>query len=90
MEDCDAIEVAPAPTDGVYADLAADLAVRCPPLRVRASSPQTDTNRGFILAQVAELTGRANRWDHLQDFNWLRATPSPHWRVAAGLSVQLN
>lgn len=25
--------------------------------------------------------GERNLWDQVQDFNWLRAEPSPHWSV---------
>ena len=31
-----------------------------------------------------DVSDAANRWDRVDDFKWLKATPSPHWRLLAG------
>ncbi|RKP03926.1 hypothetical protein CXG81DRAFT_23482 [Caulochytrium protostelioides] len=45
------------------------------------SDADTDASAGLVLASPRHgLTGD-NRGAHVQDFYWLRSTPSPHWSV---------
>lgn len=41
------------------------------------------TDELFQVAENHEQNQRANLWDQVEDFMWLRPEPSPHWKTLA-------
>eukprot|EP00457_Paulinella_chromatophora_P008861 gb/GEZN01008910.1/.p1 GENE.gb/GEZN01008910.1/~~gb/GEZN01008910.1/.p1 ORF type:complete len:411 (+),score=51.44 gb/GEZN01008910.1/:113-1345(+) len=60
---------------------------RCAGIRVTPYNLEYPSVARHLVA--TNLAGRANMWDQVDDFNWLRATNSPNWGVlpAANTSV---